>query len=359
MAPITVGSEVGRSQAASGQVDFRSVKAQHPCVHASFRRRPESRDRSAGFTAARCDATGPRVDMPFTERNGNVIPTSAQRSKRLRELLADHTVMLPGAINALSARLIEKQGFEAIYLSGAVLANSVGGVADTGIMTLTESRAHASAIANVTSLPIIADADTGYGGPDNAARTVRELESAGVSGLHLEDQEFPKRCGHLDGKRLVPVEEMCEKIAAAVQAKVCSDFMVIARTDARGVTGYDDAVSRAHEYLAAGADGIFPEALTSEQEWKRFANDVNSILLANMTEFGKTPYFTVQQFQDMGYQLVIFPVTLQRIAMKAMDQALIEIHRKGTQADIVDRMHTRQDLYDLLGYEPIVPPPST
>lgn len=277
--------------------------------------------------------------------------TTEERSKRLRELIAAGTVSLPGAINALSGRLIEREGFEAIYLSGAVLANSVGGVPDVGLMTLSESRAHAAAVAGVTSIPIIADADTGFGGSENAARTVGELESAGVSGIHLEDQEFPKRCGHLQGKRLVPVEEMCEKIAAAAAAKTSPDFLLLARTDARGVTGYDDAVARAHRYLEAGADGIFPEALSSEEEFVRFAQDVDTILLANMTEFGRTPYLTVDAFGDMGYNLVIFPVTLQRIAAKAMESALRTIRQDGTQERLIDQMQTRDDLYRLLDYD--------
>lgn len=272
-------------------------------------------------------------------------PPSAERSQKLRQLLADHTVALPGAINALSGRLIEDEGFEAIYLSGAVMANSVHGVPDIGITTLTEVKNHAAAVAKVTTLPIIADADTGFGGADNAARTVRELESAGISGIHLEDQEFPKRCGHLDGKKLVPTDEMCIKIESATQAKASKDFMIIARTDAKGVTGYDDAVERAQRYLAAGADGIFPEALTTEEELRRFAKDVDTFLLANMTEFGKTPFFTVDQFADMGYNLVIFPVTLQRTAMYAMREALRTIQSERTQQSTVDRMQTRQELY--------------
>ncbi|GMW02911.1 MAG: 2-methylisocitrate lyase [Candidatus Hydrogenedentota bacterium] len=278
-------------------------------------------------------------------------PSSADRSARLRDLIAGHTVVLPGAINALSARLIERVGFEAAYISGAVLANSVGGVPDTGLMTLTESRDHCTHIASACSLPIIADADTGYGGPENAARTLRVLEAAGVSGVHLEDQEFPKRCGHLEGKRIVDAGEFCEKIAAAAEAKTSEDFLLLARTDARGVHGYDDAVARAHKYLEAGADGIFPEALKDEQEFARFADDVDTILLANMTEFGKTPYIHVNEFSDMGYSLVIFPVTLQRVAMKAMEEALHEIKGKGTQSGMLNRMQTRQELYSLLNYE--------
>ncbi len=283
--------------------------------------------------------------------SGARMTTSHARSKKLRELLAQGTVAMPGAINALSARLIEREGFEAMYLSGAVLANSVGGVPDIGLMTLTEARAHASAIAEGTTIPIIMDADTGYGGSDNAARCVRELESAGVSGIHLEDQEFPKRCGHLDGKKLVPTEEFCEKIAAAAAAKTSPDFLLLARTDARGVTGYDDAVERAHRYLKAGADGIFPEALRDEEEFARFAKDVPTVLLANMTEFGKTPYLKVERFAELGYKIVIFPVTLQRAAMKAMETTLRTIRREGTQESLLEQMQTRKDLYDLLGYE--------
>ncbi len=280
---------------------------------------------------------------------------SHERSRRLRSLIEKGPVMLPGAINALSARMIEREGFEAIYLSGAVLANSVGGVPDVGLMTLTEARAHAAAVANVTTLPIIADADTGYGGPDNAARTVRELESAGVSGIHLEDQEFPKRCGHLSGKQLVPMNEMCEKVAAATAAKNSTDFLLIARTDARGVTGYDDAVQRANAYLKAGADAIFPEALTGRDEFERFAADVDAVLLANMTEFGKTPYLTVDEFGRMGYRLIIFPVTLQRAAMKAIERALQVLKRDRTQKALLDDMQSRRELYDLLEYDMSAP----
>ena len=283
-------------------------------------------------------------------------PGSSERSVALRRLLNEHTVVLPGAVNALSARLIEREGFEAVYVSGAVLANSVGGVPDTGLMTLTESVAHCAGIARATRLPIIADADTGYGGPENAARTVQELEGVGVSGIHLEDQEFPKRCGHLAGKQLVPAGVFCETIMAAAAARRSRDFLLIARTDARGVTGYDDAVERAHAYLDAGADAIFPEALTDAAELRRFARDMErggerTLLLANMTEFGQTPYITVDEFADMGYAMVIFPVTLQRIAMKAMQDALRVIREQGTQKSLLNDMQTRQDLYDLLGYD--------
>ena len=277
--------------------------------------------------------------------------SSAERSKQLRRMISEGVVMLPGAFNALSARMIEREGFSAMYVSGAVLANSVGGVPDVGLMTLSESRDHVAHLANSTTIPMIVDADTGYGGSENAARTVRVLEAAGASGVHLEDQEFPKRCGHLSGKTLVPVTEFVEKIAAAAAAKSSPDFLLLARTDARGVDGYDAAVARAHAYLKAGADGIFPEALQSKEEFARFAKDVPTVLLANMTEFGKTPFLSAHEFAEMGYRLVIYPVTLQRVAMKAVEESLRMLKAEGSQRSLVSRMQTRTELYDLLGYQ--------
>ncbi len=274
------------------------------------------------------------------------------RSGRLRAALRDHTVVLPGAFNALTARAIECAGFEGLYLSGAALANSLLGTPDVGLTTLSEAAFHATRCAAVTSIPIVADADTGFGGPENAARTVAEFERAGLSGLHLEDQEFPKRCGHLSGKRLVDASEFCEKIAAAAAARRDPDFLIIARTDARGVTSYDDAVARAQAYLAAGADMIFPEALQSRAELERFAHDVPALLLGNMTEFGRTPYLTVAEWAALGYRLVIFPVTLQRVAMKVVIEALAELRAAGTQRGLLERMQTRKELYELLGYDP-------
>lgn len=278
--------------------------------------------------------------------------TTPTRSARLRATLRDHTVVMPGAFNALTARAIEQAGFEALYLSGAALANSLLGVPDVGLTTLSEAAWHAARCAAVTTLPIIADADTGFGGPENAARTVQEFERVGLAGLHLEDQEFPKRCGHLPGKRLVPVDEFCGKIAAAVAARRDPDFLIIARTDARGVTSYDEAVERARAYVAAGADMIFPEALESREELARFVRDMPVPLLANMTEFGKTPALTVAELSELGYRIVIFPVTLQRIAMKAVIGALHELRSQGTARGLLDKMQTRQELYDLLGYRP-------
>ena len=257
---------------------------------------------------------------------------------------------MPGAINALSAQLVEQMGFEAMYLSGAVLANSVGGLPDTGMMTLSESEAHSANIARTTTLPILADADTGYGEEDNAARTVQVLEQAGVSAIHLEDQVFPKRCGHLEGKELVPAEEFCIKIEAAAKAKTSSDFIIMARTDARGPVGLDETIRRANMYIEAGADAIFPEGLRSADEFAQVAKEVDTYLLANMTEFGSTPYLSVDEFGAMGYNMVIFPVTLQRTAMKAMENVLRIIKDTGSNEGALDQMQTRQELYDLLGY---------
>lgn len=269
---------------------------------------------------------------------------------------------MPGAFNALTARAIERAGFPAIYLSGATLANGLLGVPDVGLTTLSEATLHATRCASVTNIPIITDADTGFGGSENAARTIEEFERAGLSGMHLEDQEFPKRCGHLPGKTLVPQSEFEEKIAAVAAARRDRNFLIIARTDARGVTGYDDAILRANAYIKAGADAIFPEALENRDEFSRFARDMTPAgasrpipLLANMTEFGKTPYLSVEEFAALGYRMVIFPVTLMRCAMKAVEFALNELRQHGTQKHLLDRMQTRQELYDLLGYG-VTPP---
>ena len=279
------------------------------------------------------------------------------RSAKLRELLDKGTVVMPGAFNALTARAIERAGFPAIYLSGATLANGLLGVPDVGLTTLSEATLHATRCASVTKIPIVSDADTGFGGSENAARTMEEFERAGLSGMHLEDQEFPKRCGHLPGKTLVPQSEFEEKIAAVAAARRDRNFLIIARTDARGVTGYDDAIRRADAYVKAGADAVFPEALENRDEFARFARDMTPAgasrpipLLANMTEFGKTPYLSVEEFAALGYRMVIFPVTLMRCAMKAVEIALNELRLHGTQKHFLDQMQTRQELYDLLGY---------
>ena len=215
--------------------------------------------------------------------------TKKGKAARLRELIAQGCVMLPGVPNAAMARQVERTGFDAVYISGAGMANATAGVPDIGLLSMTEVVQLAGYVANAVAIPAIVDADTGFGGAENVARTVRELEKAGLAGCHIEDQEFPKRCGHLAGKSVVDVDEMVGRLKAAVNARRDEDFMIIARTDARAVEDFDRAVERARHYLEAGADAIFPEALQSEDEFRDFAHEVKAPLLANMTEFGKSP----------------------------------------------------------------------
>src|SRR4026209_212920 len=218
------------------------------------------------------------------------------KRRRLRELIAKGAIMLPGVPNAAMARQVAQIGFDAVYVSGAGMANATAGVPDIGLLTLTEVAQLAAHIARAVKIPAIVDADTGFGSLENAARTIRELEAADLAGCHIEDQEFPKRCGHLSGKSLVDVEEMTEKIKAAVAARRDPDFMIIARTDARGFEDFDRTVDRAQRYMEAGADAIFPEALQSAEEFRNFANKIDCPLLANMTEFGKSP---LHSFEDL------------------------------------------------------------
>jgi methylisocitrate lyase len=270
--------------------------------------------------------------------------------RRLRDAWAAGPVAVPGAFNALTARLIEKLGFQAVYLSGGALS-AASGVPDVGLLTLTEFADEARRLATATSLPLLCDADTGFGEALNVERTVQMLEAAGAAGIHLEDQVLPKRCGHLSGKALVEPAAFAAKIRAAVAAKRDPDFVIIARTDARGVNGFDDAVSRAHAYLAVGADAVFPEALETADEFARFAREVPAPLLANMTEFGRGPLLTVSELGGMGYKLVLYPLTAFRSAMKAAAETLIQLHHAGHQRDALPRMMTRAELYDLLGYQ--------
>lgn len=257
---------------------------------------------------------------------------------------------MPGAFNAISARLAESVGFEAIYISGAGVTNALTGFPDIALLTLTEMAQQARFITNAVSVPCLSDADTGYGETLNVARAVREFEAAGLAGIHLEDQVSPKRCGHLEGKQVVPPDAMARKIAAAVRARRDPDFFLIARTDARAVHGLDDAVRRALLYLDAGADAVFPEALESTEEFAEFARRVRAPLLANMTEFGRSPYLTVDELAALGYRMVIFPMTQFRVMMKAAEAALRELKAAGTQSGLLDRMQTRAELYDLIGY---------
>jgi methylisocitrate lyase len=274
------------------------------------------------------------------------------KTARLRELISKEAVMMPGVPNAAMARQVEQVGFEAVYISGAGMANATAGVPDIGLLTLTEVTQLASYIANVVKIPAIVDADTGFGGAENVARTIQELEKAGLAGCHIEDQEFPKRCGHLAGKSIVDVEEMVGKIKAAVAVRRDADFMIIARTDARAVEDFDRAVERAGVYLAAGADAIFPEALQSADEFRDFAKAIDLPLLANMTEFGKSPLLSFKELCDFGYKMVIFPMAAFRVAMKASEGFLRALKKAGAQSDWLAKMQTRQELYDLLDYDP-------
>ncbi|MCB9856125.1 MAG: methylisocitrate lyase [Phycisphaerales bacterium] len=276
---------------------------------------------------------------------------SETRHRRLRRLIADGTIQIPGAFNALVARTIEKAGFPAIYVSGAGLSNAVFGLPDVGLFTLTEAVEHAARIVRATTLPVIVDGDTGFGDAINAARTITEMEAAGVSAVHLEDQVLPKKCGHLDGKELIPADAMAQKIKAAVAARTDPDFMIIARTDARGVTTFDDAVDRAKRYLDAGADAIFPEAMKSREELAAFAEKIDAPLLANMTEFGKTPILNVEDLAAIGYRMVIYPQTALRVAFAPIAQMLADLRANGDQSAWVEKMQTRAELYELLDYD--------
>jgi len=277
--------------------------------------------------------------------------TKTTRHRRLRDLIGVGAVQIPGAFNALAARAIEKAGFDVIYVSGAGMSNAEFGLPDVGLTTMTEAVEHARRIVNATTVPVVVDADTGFGDAINAARTVAEMERAGVSAVHLEDQVLPKKCGHLDGKSLVSADEMVQKIRAAVAGRSDPDFMIIARTDARGVTSFEDAVERAQRYVDAGADAVFPEAMKSKDELTAFAEKISVPLLANMTEFGKTPLLGFKELEDIGYRLVIYPQTALRTAFGAIAQMLGDLKRDGDQNAWVDRMQTRKELYDMLDYD--------
>jgi methylisocitrate lyase len=278
--------------------------------------------------------------------------TKETRASQIRELIAKGTVMLPGVPNAAMARQVERAGFDAVYISGAGMANATAGVPDIGLLTLTEVVQLAGYVANAVAIPAIVDADTGFGGAENVARTVRELERAGLAGCHIEDQEFPKRCGHLAGKDLVDVDEMVGKIRAALEARRDPDFLIVARADGRSVEDFDRTVKRARSYVGAGADAIFPEALQNADEFRDFAKEIEAPLLANMTEFGKSPLLSIQELSDFGYRMVIFPMSAFRVSMKASEEFLRDLKERGTQSDWIKKMQTRKELYELLNYDP-------
>jgi methylisocitrate lyase len=260
--------------------------------------------------------------------------------------------MMPGVPNASMARQVERAGFDAVYVSGAGMANSTAGVPDIGLLSMEEVVRLAGYVAHAVRIPAVVDADTGFGEGEHVAQTIRELEKAGLAGCHIEDQEFPKRCGHLAGKTIVDLGTMIARIKTALRARSDADFMIIARTDARGVEGFDRTVERAGEYLAAGADVIFPEALQSADEFRDFAKEIDLPLMANMTEFGKSPLLTFEQLASFGYRMVIFPQSAFRVSMKASDKFFGRLKKTGTQSDWLDQMQTREELYQLLDYDP-------
>ncbi len=282
----------------------------------------------------------------------------------LRRLISEQTIAIPGAPLALVAKLIEREGFQAMYLSGAVLSAGVHAVPDIGLITLDQLAAHTRILSAAADIPLVVDADTGFGGPREVEECVRVLEAAGAAAIQLEDQKGAasgtggtKRCGHLAGKQVVSVGEMVEKVAAAPAGCRNPDTVIIARSDARGVAGLDDALARLHAYRDAGADWLFPEAPRDRDEFARIGREFadEAPLLANMTEFGIGPLLTVDELSDLGFAAVLFPVTLMRVAMQAMHAALAVIGDEGTQESLLDLMQTREELYELLDYDPADP----
>jgi methylisocitrate lyase len=266
-------------------------------------------------------------------------------------LAAERPLQIAGAVNAYAALLAQRAGFRALYLSGAGVANASHGLPDLGMTSLDDVLADARRITAAVPLPLLVDIDTGWGHAFTIARAIRELARAGVAAVHLEDQVAAKRCGHRPGKELVPAEEMCDRLKAAVAAKPCADFVVMARTDAAASEGLAGAIARARAYVAAGADMIFAEALTTLDEYRRFTAAVSAPVLANITEFGKTPLFTVGELRSAGIAMALYPLS----AFRAMSAAAVDtygaIRREGTQQAVVGRMQTRAELYDVLGYQ--------
>ncbi len=276
---------------------------------------------------------------------------AADKRKRLRADLASGKLLrYPGAFSPLVSMLIEQIGFDGVYISGAVLSNDLG-LPDIGLTTLSEVGTRGRAISRTTNLPTIIDIDTGFGETMSAARTIREMTDLGISGCHIEDQVNPKRCGHLDNKSIVETQDMVKKVKAASLAKTDPNFVLMARTDARASEGLEKAIARAKAYVDAGADMIFPEALQNEAEFEAFRKAIDVPLLANMTEFGKSKLLDTKALENLGYNMVIYPVTTLRLAMKAVEDGLRHIYEKGGQEQIVDQMQHRKRLYEILRYE--------
>ena len=279
----------------------------------------------------------------------STVPAHEKRAAFREALNSGRLLRMPGAFNPLSARLIEEKGFEGVYISGAVIAADLG-LPDIGLTTLSEVAARGAQITRMTDLPTLIDADTGFGEPMNVARTVQTLEDAGVAGLHIEDQVNPKRCGHLDGKAVVDADTAVKRIKAAVSARRDANLLIMARTDIRGVDGLDAAIDRAKRLVDAGADALFPEAMADLREFEAVRAAVDVPILANMTEFGKSELFSVTQLESVGVNLVIFPVSLLRIAMGAAERGLDTLAAEGSLVSEVSGMQTRSRLYELLDY---------
>lgn len=274
--------------------------------------------------------------------------TQKQLAEQFKALIARSSILqIPGAHDAMAGLMAKKVGFEALYLSGAAYTASRG-LPDLGMIYSNEIAQRASDIIRATNLPMLVDIDTGFGGVLNVARTACEMVEAGVAAAQLEDQNLPKKCGHLNGKTLISIEEMIQKIKTIKQ--IAPTLVIIARTDARSVEGLEQAILRAKAYVAAGADAIFPEALQTDKEFKQFANELDAPLLANMTEFGQTPYYTAKEFEKMGYSMVIYPVTSMRVAAKAYKRVFELIKNTGTQQEAVQDMQTRSELYETISY---------
>jgi len=280
--------------------------------------------------------------MHFTKKN-----PSEKRIELKNKLKKQKILKFPGAYNPLTAKLIAEIGFEGIYISGAVMANDLG-IPDIGLTTLKEVSYRANQISRVSDLPSIVDADTGFG---DCKKTIETFENLGLSGCHIEDQIDEKRCGHLDNKEIIPLVTMVNKIKTAVNAKKDKNFLIIARTDANSVEGIKKTIDRAKAYEDAGADIIFPEAMKDEKEFELIRKNLKVNLLANMTEFGKSKLLSANELENLGYNIVIYPVTTQRLAMKSVEDGLHTIMNDGHQNNIIDKMQTRKRLYDLVDYE--------
>ena len=274
--------------------------------------------------------------------------TAAQKRDDFdKKLLSKKILRIPGAYNPLTAKLIEEIGYDGVYVSGGVMSNDLG-YPDIGLTTLKDVSYRANQIARVTNLPTIVDVDTGF---NSCEETVNIFEKLGLSGIHIEDQISQKRCGHLDNKELISKEEMVKKIKLSVKSRKDKNFKIIARTDANSVEGIDKTIERAKSYQDAGADIIFPEALKNEKEFEKVRKNLNIYLLANMTEFGKTKILSYKQLENFGYNIVIYPITTQRLAMKSVEDGLRDIYKHGHQNNIIDKMQTRKRLYELVEYE--------